>query len=94
LSRSKVCSASRTGVALELGVGVVELVGEAGVVVAVAGVQVAAEAAGDLVDRPVAELVAAPGGWGLQVFQQLGAALKGVAVLFLAGVWRPGWSGV
>jgi hypothetical protein len=45
--------------------------GQAGVVVAVAGVQVAAEAARDLVDRPVPELVAAEGGRGLQVLQQL-----------------------
>jgi hypothetical protein len=37
-------------VALELGVGVGELVGEAGVVVVVAGVKVATEAACDLVD--------------------------------------------
>jgi hypothetical protein len=43
--------------------------GQAGVVVAVTGVQVTAEAVGDLVDRPVAELMAAPDGWGLQVFQ-------------------------
>jgi hypothetical protein len=57
-----------------------ELVGQAGVVVAVAGIQVAAEAVGDLVDGPVAELVAAPGGRGLQVVQQLGVALEGVAV--------------
>ena len=48
-----------------LGVGVGEHMGQAGVVVAVAGVQVAAEGVGDLVDWPVAELVAAPGGWGL-----------------------------
>jgi hypothetical protein len=43
------------GVRLDLGVGVVELVGLAGVVVAVAGVKVAAEAACDLVERPVAD---------------------------------------
>jgi len=48
-------------------VGVGELVGQVGVVVAVAGDQVAADAAGDLVDRPVGELVAALGGWGLEV---------------------------
>ena len=77
-----------------VGVGVVELVGQAGVVVAVAGVQVAAEAVGDLVDRPVAELVAAPGGRCLQVVQQLVLALEGVPVLFLPGVWRPGWGEV
>jgi hypothetical protein len=59
-----------------------------------AGGQVTAEAAGDLVDGPVAELMAAPGGRGLQVLQQLGATLEGVAVLLLAGVWRPGWGGV
>jgi hypothetical protein len=53
------------GVALGIGVEVVEHVGEAGVVVAVAGVKVAAEAVGDLVLWPVAELVAAPGGRGL-----------------------------
>ena len=61
---------------------------------AVAGVQVAAEAVGDLVDGPVAELVAAPGGWGLEVVQQLVAAVLGVAVLLVAGVWRLGWGGV
>jgi hypothetical protein len=64
------------------------------VVVAVTGVHVATEAVGDLVDWPVAELVAAPSGWGLQVFQQLVSAVQGVAVLLLAGVWRPGWGGV
>jgi hypothetical protein len=68
--------------------------GQAGVVVAVAGVQVAGEAVGDLVDWPVAELMAAPGGRGLQVRQQLGAALESVAVLLVAGVWRLGWGGV
>jgi hypothetical protein len=77
-----------------LGVGVVEHVGQAGVVVAVAGGQVTAEAGGDLVNGPVAELMTAPGGWGLQVFQQLVSAVLGVAVPFLAGVWRPGWGGV
>jgi hypothetical protein len=45
------------GVPLEVGMGVGELVGEADVVVAVAGAKVAAEAVGDLVDGPVAELV-------------------------------------
>jgi hypothetical protein len=68
--------------------------GQAGVVVAVAGVQVTAEAGGDLVDWPVAELMTAEGGWGLQVLQQLCSALYGVGVLLLAGVWRPGWGGV
>jgi hypothetical protein len=75
---------------LEVGVGVGELVGQAGVVVAVAGVQVAAEAAGDLIDRPVAELMAADGGRGLQVLQDFLAVVEKVAV----GVWRPGWGGV
>ena len=80
------------GVALELGVGVVELVGEAGVVVAVAGVQVAAEAVGDLVEGPVAELVTAAGGRGLQVVQQLGVApSQGVAVGRSCLAARLGW---
>jgi len=48
-------------------VAVAELVGEAGVVVAVAGVQVAAETAGDLVGWPVLELMAAQAGRGLEV---------------------------
>jgi hypothetical protein len=74
--------------------GVAEHMGQAGVVVAVAGGQVTAEAVGDLVDGPVAELVATPGGGGLQVFQQLVSAVPGVAVLLVAGVWRPGWGGV
>jgi hypothetical protein len=52
-----------------VGVGVGELVGQAGVVVAVAGLEVAAEAVGDLVGRPFLELVAAEGGWGLEVGQ-------------------------
>jgi hypothetical protein len=77
-----------------LGVGVAEHMGQAGVIVAVAGVQVAAEAACDLVDGPVAELVAPPGSRGLQVFQQLVSAVSGVAVLLVAGVWRLGWGGV
>jgi hypothetical protein len=77
-------------VAMELGVGVGELGGQAGVVVAVAGVQVAAEATSDLIDRPVAELVAADGGRGLQVLQQLAVAGDGLAVR----VWRSGWAGV
>jgi len=59
-----------------------------------AGVQVAGEAVGDLLEGPVAELVTTPGGRGLQVFQQLGSALEGVGVLLVAGVWRPGWGGV
>jgi hypothetical protein len=71
-------------------VGVRELGRQAGVVVAVAGVQVAAEAAGDLVDRPVAELVAADGGRGLQVLQQLPVAGDGLAVR----VWWAGWAWV
>jgi hypothetical protein len=75
-------------------VGVAELVGEAGVVVAVAGLEVAAEAAGDLVDGPVAELVAAEGGRGLQMRQQLRAVVLRVAVLLLGRGWRPGWGGV
>jgi hypothetical protein len=49
------------------------------VVVAVAGVQVVAEATGDLVDRPVAELMAAEGDRGLQVLQQLAVAGVGLA---------------
>jgi hypothetical protein len=69
-------------------VGVAELVGQAGVVVAVAAIQIAAEAAGDLVDGPVAELVAAGGGRGLQVRQQLPVAGVGLA----GGVWWPGWA--
>jgi hypothetical protein len=81
------------GVALEVRVGVAELVGEAVVVVAVAGGQATAEAVGDLVDRPVAELMAAPGGRGLQVVQQFGATLEGVAVLFLAEVFADGTVG-
>src|SRR5215216_7780737 len=67
------------GAAPMIGVGVGEHMGQAGVVVAMAGVQVAGEAVGDLVEGPVAELVAAEGGRGLQVRQQLGAALEGVA---------------
>jgi hypothetical protein len=84
------------GVPLGVGVGVevVEHVGQAGVVVAVAGVKVAAEAVGDLVEGPVAELMTAEGGWGLQVLQQLCSARSGVAVGLLAGVWRLGWGGV
>jgi hypothetical protein len=82
------------GVPLGVGVEVVEHVGQAGVVVAVAGVKVAAEAACDLVDWPVAELMTAEGGWGLQVLQQLCSALDGVGGLLLAGVWWLGWGGV
>jgi hypothetical protein len=74
----------------ELGVGVRELGRQAGVVVAVAGVQVAAEAAGDLVDRPVAELVAADGGRGLQVLQQLPVTGDSPVVR----VWWAGWARV
>jgi len=62
-------------------VAVGELVGQAGVVVAVAGLEVAAEAVGDLVGRPFLELMAAEGGRGLQVFQQLRVALLELAVL-------------
>src|SRR5206468_2506805 len=78
------------GIPLDLRVSMGELVGQAGVVVAVAGVQVAAEAACDLVDRPVAELMAAEGSRGLQVLQQLPVAGDGVAV----GGWWSGWGGV
>jgi hypothetical protein len=78
------------GVAREVGVGVGELVGQAGVVVAVAGVQVATEAAGDLVEGPAGELMPADGGRGLQVLQQLAVAGDGLAVR----VWWPGWARV
>jgi hypothetical protein len=78
------------GVALKVGVGVGELGSQAGVVATVAGVQVAAEAAGDLVNRPVTELMTAVGGRGLQVLQQLPVADDGVAV----GGWWAGWAGV
>jgi hypothetical protein len=61
-----------------------------GVVVAVAGLKVAAEAVGDLVDGPVLELVAAEGGRGLQVRQQFHPAVGEMAV----GGWRPGRGGV
>jgi hypothetical protein len=82
-------------VALELGVGVVELVGEAGMVAVVAGVQVAAEAVGDLVGRPLLELVAAGGGWGLQVLKQLLVTRLELAVLVgPVQVWPCGWGGV
>jgi hypothetical protein len=82
-------------VPLELRVGVVELVGQTGVVVTVAGLQVAAEAACDLVDRPLPELVAAEGGRGLQVRQQLGVAVGHVTIqVGLVEVWQVGWGGV
>jgi hypothetical protein len=55
--------------------------------VAVAGVQVAAEAAGDLVHGPVAELMAADGGRGLQVLQQL--AVAGDGLRSSTGPYRP-----
>jgi hypothetical protein len=77
------------GVAVELGVGVGELGGQAGVVVAVAGLEVAAEAAGDLVEGPVGELMAADGGRGLQMLQ-LAVAGDGLAVR----VWWPSWARV
>jgi hypothetical protein len=73
-------------VAVEVGVGVGELGGQAGVVVAVAGVQVATEATGDLVDGPVGELMTAEDGRGLKVPQQLLVAGDGLA----SGIW---WSG-
>jgi hypothetical protein len=60
------------------------------VVVAVAGVQVAAEAVGDLVDGPVTELMTAGGSRGLQVLQQFHPAVGDMSV----GGWRPGWAGV
>jgi hypothetical protein len=60
--------------------------GQAGVIVAVTGVQVTAEAGGNLVEGPVAELVAPPGSRGLQVVQQLVSAVPGVAVLLVCGV--------
>jgi hypothetical protein len=53
-------------------------------------VQVTAEVAGNLVDRPVAELMAAEGGWGLQVLQQLVPAVGEMAV----GGWWSGWGRV
>ena len=53
--------------AVDIGVAVAELVGEVGVVVAVAGVQVGAETAGDLVGWPVLELMSAQAGRGLEV---------------------------
>ena len=77
-------------VAGQLGVGVGELGCQAGVVVAVAGVQVAAKATGDLIDRPVTELMTAKGSRGLQMLQQLLVTSDGVAV----GGWWAGWAGV
>jgi hypothetical protein len=82
------------GIALELGVGVVEHVTQAGVVVAVAGVQVAAEAVGELLDGPVAELVAAEGGRGLQMGKQfLVAVADGTVLVGPVELWRldSGW---
>jgi hypothetical protein len=82
-------------VAGELGVGVGELVGQAGVVVAVAGLEVAAEAAGDLVGRPLAELMPADGGRGLQVGQQLGVAVgHGPVLVGPVQGWPVVWGGV
>jgi hypothetical protein len=78
------------GVPGEVGVGVAELGGQAGVVVAVAGVKVAAEAASDLVDGPVGELMTAEVGRGLQVLQDFLSVVEKVAV----GVWWPGWGGI
>jgi hypothetical protein len=77
-------------VALELGVGVGELGGQATVVVAVAGVQVPAEAAGDLINWPLAELVPAEGSRGLQMLKQLPVAGDGLA----GRIWRSGWAWV
>jgi hypothetical protein len=62
-------------------VGVGEVVGQAGVVVAVAGLEVAAEAVGDLVGRPFSELMATEGDRGLEVLQQLQVARLELAVL-------------
>src|SRR4029453_6944206 len=53
----------------QLRVGGGELRGQASVVRAVAGVQVAAKAVGDLVEGPLLELMTADGGRGLQVLQ-------------------------
>ena len=78
------------------GVGVGEgLVGQAGVVLAMAGLQVTAEAAGDGPDGPVLELVAAHGRRSLQVLQQLPLARGELAVwVGLAEVWLLGRVGV
>jgi hypothetical protein len=54
---------------IPFGVAVAERVGPAGVVVAVAGAQVGAEAACDALDRPVAELVPTDGSRVLEVRQ-------------------------
>jgi hypothetical protein len=56
----------------------------------VADIQVATEAACELVNRPVAELMAAEGVRGLQVLQQLAVAGDGLA----GRVWWPVWAGV
>jgi hypothetical protein len=83
------------GIPGEVGVAVGELVGQAGVVVAVTGIQVAAEAVGDLVGRPIAELVPAEGDRGLQVLQQLRVALLEFAVLLgPVQVWSSAPGGV
>jgi hypothetical protein len=84
-------------------VGVGELGGQAGVVVAVAGVKVAAEPVGDVVGWPVAELVAAEGGRGLQVRKQppvllallklpMGAITAFLGLLLVRGQVIPGLS--
>jgi hypothetical protein len=77
------------GVALKVGVGVGELGSQAGLVVAVASVQVAADDGGDPVDGPLSKLVAAEGSRGLQVLQQLPVAGDRPVVR----VWRSGWPG-
>jgi hypothetical protein len=71
------------------------LVGQAGVVLAVAGLQVSAEAAGDGAGGPVLEVVAADGRRGLQVLQQLLLA-RGELVVWvgLAEAWLLGRVGV
>jgi hypothetical protein len=78
------------------GVGVGErLVGRAGVVLAVAGLQVTAEAAGAGPGGPVLEFVAVHGRRGLQVLQQLLLARGELAVwVGLAEAWLLGWVGV
>jgi hypothetical protein len=82
-------------VAVKLGVAVADLVWQAGVVVTVAGIQIAAEAAGDVVGRPVAELMAAPSGWGLEMRQQLLMAVADLAVLVgPVQIWPLGSGGV
>jgi hypothetical protein len=77
------------GFPLEVEVGVGEFGSQAGVVMTVAGVQVAAEAACDLVNGPLSELMAAEGSRGLQVLQ-LPVAVDGMA----GTVWRSGWARV